>query len=296
MAIYHCSIKMITRSAGRSVIACAAYRSGTELYDEELYETFDYTHKGGVEYSEISLCENAPERFLDRQNLWNSVQAIESNSNAQLAREFEVGLPLECDFEEWKTIAREYAVYMNKQGMIVDWSIHDPIDRETGLKDNPHVHMMCTTRAIASDGSWATKMTKTYKLDEFGERVPVIDKAKLAAFEEAHHMTYKEAIAQAKTAEERDQIKYEVQKIGSRNRRTWEREVTSMGVVMNILCCRKSYYLCAPWYCRVGRQCDSRRTCPTNTRGNRFRNRWLWHEGRIDGRFQARGQFGLHHR
>ena len=35
MSIYHCSIKIISRSGGRSAVACAAYRAGEKLYDKE---------------------------------------------------------------------------------------------------------------------------------------------------------------------------------------------------------------------------------------------------------------------
>ena len=34
MAIYHFSVKTISRSAGRSAVACSAYRSGEKLIDE----------------------------------------------------------------------------------------------------------------------------------------------------------------------------------------------------------------------------------------------------------------------
>ena len=35
VAIYHFSVKNISRSAGRSAVACAAYRSGEKLIDED---------------------------------------------------------------------------------------------------------------------------------------------------------------------------------------------------------------------------------------------------------------------
>ena len=34
MAIYHFSVKTISRGAGRSAVACSAYRSGEKLIDE----------------------------------------------------------------------------------------------------------------------------------------------------------------------------------------------------------------------------------------------------------------------
>ena len=95
MAIYHCSIKIIGRSTGRSATSTAAYRAGVKIYDDELGETFDYSKKRGVAFSEVLLCANAPEEFIDREKLWNSVQAIETQKNAQLCREIEVALPVE---------------------------------------------------------------------------------------------------------------------------------------------------------------------------------------------------------
>ena len=35
MAIYHFQFKTISRSAGRSAVACSAYRSGEKLIDEK---------------------------------------------------------------------------------------------------------------------------------------------------------------------------------------------------------------------------------------------------------------------
>ena len=194
MAIYHLHTKAISRSAGRSAIACAAYRSGEKLYSEETDRTFDYTNKGGVVHSEIALCANAPERFSDRQTLWNSVQSVENKADSRLARDFDMALPNELSLEENIAIGREFAAYMAAQGMIFDWAIHDPVNKETGTKDNIHMHGMATTRPIKENGEWGSKEKKIYKLDENGERIPVID---------------------PKTGK---------QKIGAKNRKMWQRE------------------------------------------------------------------------
>ena len=45
MSIYHLSVKAISRSDGRSAVACAAYRSGEKLLDEKYEKTQDYTKK-----------------------------------------------------------------------------------------------------------------------------------------------------------------------------------------------------------------------------------------------------------
>lgn len=57
MAISHCSVKIIGRSKGKSVIAAAAYRAGEKLYDRETGLTHDFTRKGGVAHRDIKVRE-----------------------------------------------------------------------------------------------------------------------------------------------------------------------------------------------------------------------------------------------
>ena len=45
MAIFHFSVKAISRSAGRSAVACSAYRSGEKLEDHYQGKIQDYTKK-----------------------------------------------------------------------------------------------------------------------------------------------------------------------------------------------------------------------------------------------------------
>lgn len=189
MAIYHCHCKIISRGQGRSAVGAAAYRSGEKLYNEYDGIEHDYTKKGGVAYSEIMLCENAPKEYQDRQTLWNAVEKIEKGSKAQLAREYEVALPVELSREEQIQLVRDFAKenFVDK-GMCVDFSIHD---KENG---NPHAHIMLTTRPINENGEWGMKEKKDYMRDENGERVPLIDK------------------------------KTGLQKVDSRNRKQWKRE------------------------------------------------------------------------
>ena len=165
MAIYHLSIKIGSRGKGQSAIAAAAYRSGEKLTDTETGLISDYTRKGGVVFSEIALCENAPAEYSDRATLWNAVHQIEKNSNAQLWREFEVALPQELSREKQIQTVRDFVKGLNAQGMCVDWSLHDKGD------GNPHAHIMTTMRSITEDGKWAPKSRLVYDLDEQGKRI-----------------------------------------------------------------------------------------------------------------------------
>ena len=93
MAIYHLSVSTISRSAGRSATAAAAYRAGEKIIDERTGEIFDYRRKGGVEYSELILPDDAPTSITDRAALWNAAELAEKRINSQVAREFVIALP-----------------------------------------------------------------------------------------------------------------------------------------------------------------------------------------------------------
>ena len=166
IAIYHCSIKIVSRGKGKSAVAAAAYRAGEKLTNEWDGLTHDYTRKGGVVHSEIMLPPHAPPSFSDRSILWNSVEQIEKSNNSQLAREIEIALPVELSREEQTRLVREYcsSQFVSK-GMCVDFAIHDT---DSG---NPHCHIMLTMRPLDERGAWAAKSKKEYDLDENGERI-----------------------------------------------------------------------------------------------------------------------------
>lgn len=146
MALYHMTAKIISRSKGRSSVAAAAYRSRSIIIDDRQGLTFDYSHKRDLAFSEIILPENAPERFNDRETLWNEVENKERRRDAQLAREIEVALPSELNLSQQIELTREYIKdNFTSKGMIADYSIHH-------LKNNPHAHIMLTTREVSRDG------------------------------------------------------------------------------------------------------------------------------------------------
>ena len=166
IAIYHCSIKIVSRGKGKSAVAAAAYRSGEKLTNEWDGLTHDYTKKGGVVHSEILLPAHAPPAFSDRSTLWNSVELSEKSNNAQLAREVEIALPVELSREEQVRLVREYcsSQFVSK-GMIADFNLHD-----TG-GGNPHAHILLTMRPLDEKGAWLPKSKKEYVLDENGEKI-----------------------------------------------------------------------------------------------------------------------------
>ena len=166
MAIYHCSIKIISRGKGKSAVAAAAYRSGETLTNHYDGVIHDFTRKGGIVHTEILLPPHAPPDFADRSILWNSVEKIEKAKNSQLAREIEIALPVELDREQRIQLVREY-VKENfvSVGMCADFAIHDKQD------GNPHAHIMLTMRPLEQSGEWGAKSKKEYLLDKDGQRI-----------------------------------------------------------------------------------------------------------------------------
>ncbi|MDO4797216.1 MAG: MobQ family relaxase [Coriobacteriales bacterium] len=153
MAIYHLHAQVISRSAGRTSVAAAAYISGTRLTCERDGRVHDYTHRRDVVYAEIFLPEGAPGRWCDRSTLWNEVEATERGKNAQLCRSFDVALPRELTRDEQLRLARTYARSMADEGMCVDFAVHDKGD------GNPHVHIHVPMRACNGDGFLAKSKT-----------------------------------------------------------------------------------------------------------------------------------------
>ncbi|WP_263587577.1 Ti-type conjugative transfer relaxase TraA [Sphingopyxis sp. GC21] len=151
MAIFHLSVKVISRSSGRSAVAAAAYRGAERLHDERLDRDHDFTNKEGVVHSEVMLPEGAPPEFADREKLWNAVEAAEKRKDAQLAREVEFAIPRELSQEQGIELAREFVeTEFVAKGMIADLNVHWDIGADGQPK--PHAHVMLTMREVSKDG------------------------------------------------------------------------------------------------------------------------------------------------
>ena len=150
MAIYHLSAKAVSRGAGRSATAAAAYRAGERIEDERTGAVFDYARKRGVEHREIvmpSSCAWQP----DRAALWNAAEAAERRKDACVAREVEVALPAELTADQRRALARDLARSMaDAEGCAVDVAIHAPHRQGDGR--NHHAHILRTTRRVEGEG------------------------------------------------------------------------------------------------------------------------------------------------
>ena len=161
MAIFHLSIKIVSRSSERCSCRsclpgrCQIGRKGNRIY-ARLHE------ERGVIYSEIFLPANAPQEYQNREILWNEVQKVEKKSDAQLAREIEVALPVELSREEQITLFAE--LYCRK--FHFRWNVcgygnsRKACGWENSFAPKSHAHILLTTRGFKEDGSWAQRKRK----------------------------------------------------------------------------------------------------------------------------------------
>ena len=166
MAIYHLEAKVISRGAGRSAVAAAAYMSCSQILNDYDGVQHDYTQKQGLVWQQIFLPEYAPAEWSDRGTLWNAVEENEKTKDSRLAREFVVALPIEMGKAEWQNLLTEFIKdNFVADGMCADVCIHDTDGH------NPHAHIMVTVRPLAENGQWQYKTEKEYLCVRDGEEM-----------------------------------------------------------------------------------------------------------------------------
>ena len=147
MAIYYFNASVISRSAGRSATASAAYRAAEKIKDFRTGEVHDYMKKKGVDEKFILAPSVTPSWATNRSKLWNKVEEVERRKDSQLAREIQLAIPVELNRTEQIELVKEYtADLFVKEGMIADVAFHE-LDSH-----NPHAHIMLTMREIDEHG------------------------------------------------------------------------------------------------------------------------------------------------
>lgn len=161
---------IVKRSKGQSAVDAASYISRSVLVSEYDGKTYRPKYHEDLVHCEINLPEHAPEEWLDRAVLWNSVELNEKQKNAQLCRTLKAALPNDWSYELAEETVRDY-VQRNfvSKGMCADWAIHDSVN-QNGIH-NLHFHLMLTLRPVEENGKWGAKQRKEYILDKDGNKI-----------------------------------------------------------------------------------------------------------------------------
>ena len=237
MAEFHESISIIGRSDGRCSVQMAAYISGDKLYDERTGLTIDQTSKEEVILSDMVFAERVPNEIRNISSFWNSVEQNEKHPSAQLSRVMEIAFPIELNQSQCEDLIKDYVKSLIEDDKIpaVQYAIH-------WKEGNPHAHLMMPMRDIDDNGQWKSKQKREYILTERGDKIPVLDEEKLAAYKEAHGEDFnlekidKELYSRTDLTEEerkaeRQKILDEVQKLRVRKsrgtvERKWQDQTT----------------------------------------------------------------------
>ena len=150
---------MVSRGAGRSAVAAAAYLSCSRLLNEYDGVQHDYTRKQGLVWQQVFLPVAAPTEWQNREILWNAVEENEKTKDSCLAREFVVALPIELSKAQWERLLSDFVSdTFVSDGMCADVAIHDPYPPG----HNPHAHILLTVRPLNEKGKWQYKTEKEY--------------------------------------------------------------------------------------------------------------------------------------
>ncbi|TIV61330.1 Ti-type conjugative transfer relaxase TraA [Mesorhizobium sp.] len=214
MAIYHLHVKVIGRKAGSSAVASAAYRSASRLRNERIDRSHDFSAKRGVVHSEVLLPENAPEAWIDRERLWNDVEAFELRKDAQLAREVEFALPRELSQAQGIELARDFvqAEFVSR-GMVADLNVHWDRAEDGSLK--PHAHVMLAMRSVDENGFGAKvrDWNATQMVERWRERWAELANERLAELDIDARIDHRSLEAQGIALEPQTQIGAPAQRI-----------------------------------------------------------------------------------
>lgn len=166
--------KVVQRSKGQSAIEKASYNSREKMKSEYDGLTYYPKYVEDLVHEEVLLPKNAPMEFADRSVLWNSVEMYEKRKDAQLTRTTIIEIPNAWSYELAVEVMRDYLTRnFADEGMCVDYAIHDSENKDH--QRNLYCHVMLTMRPLDENGKWMDKANRPYKLDENGERIPIID-------------------------------------------------------------------------------------------------------------------------
>lgn len=147
----HCHVDNLSRLKGedgeRSSVAKAAYNAGASLWNEREQRFSNFTYRQDIVLSEIFAPKGAPDWTLDREALWNRVEAFAKRRDARLAKSIDAAIPRAVARQNWRDMTAEFVEGFVALGMVADAAIH-----EDGTDHNPHVHVLLTVNALKPEG------------------------------------------------------------------------------------------------------------------------------------------------
>lgn len=151
MANYYFDASIINRKRG-SVTGRCSYISGKRLYDSYKGEHC-YNERHDVVYTNIYLPHGVPDEYNDMQTICTKLEEAEHRRDARTARCFIGSLPNELSIGDWIRIVSEFVKpNFTEHNLCSIAAIHRGEDIFDPSRNNPHVHIVVSTRTIDADG------------------------------------------------------------------------------------------------------------------------------------------------
>ncbi len=167
MAFYHYHAGIIKRSTGQSIVRIASYIAKAELIDK--YTNIKYKYKANhLTKTYVLLPDYAPQEYKNMQILFDALNIAEQRRDAQMARCFDIALPIELNEDQQRELILSYVKeQFISQGQLAIVAIHTKKANITGrdntppragpIMDNPHAHVIVPFRCVDANGFKKTK-------------------------------------------------------------------------------------------------------------------------------------------
>lgn len=152
MPNYHLEVSNISRGKCNSLARSANYISGKQIRDIYNGKTYYHSRMDVLNWG-IALPSDAPEEFYNLQVLVDRMNEAETRCDARTGRKFICSLPNELYPEEQIDIVKEFIQdnFVHK-GLCAIWAIHKGENKKDHFKNNPHVHIIVSTRQVEPSG------------------------------------------------------------------------------------------------------------------------------------------------
>ena len=149
---YHFEANNVSRGKGGSIARILSYISGRHIKDNFLDKNH-YHKRSDVDFSKVYLPQNAPSEFRDLQRLSNEINNAEKRCDARTARSFIASFPNELStVEQIKTVEAFVRSNFVDKGYAVVLAIHNGTNPKDPSKNNPHAHIIVSTRTVDANG------------------------------------------------------------------------------------------------------------------------------------------------
>ena len=152
MSNYHFEVTNTRRGKGPSITLMASYITGIPLHEPDEGKQYDIA-RDDVLFWEVFMPTDAPEKYHDLQTLCLEIENAEHRRDSRTSRIIVCSLPNEMTLDCNIQLVKQFVIpNFVRHRICVLVGIHEGKNMECPKRDNPHVHMLISTRTIDSNG------------------------------------------------------------------------------------------------------------------------------------------------